>query len=416
MNKEFLDKILGSEFVCTCGKTHRVTPEVVEICRGAVNMLPKLLKDHGKTKPIMVCDENTYSAAGKAVEGLCEFYGVAVLSPEDLHANEKGVSDARSLIELGADVYVAVGSGTIHDITRFIAHEDGIPFISIPTAPSVDGFVSATSAMTWNGCKKSFSTCAPIAMLGDIDIVANAPMRLISSGVGDLLGKFTAIVDWKIANLLTGEYYCEYIVELEKNVLKNTIDNIDKLKKRDGDTIANLMYGLVLSGLAMEMAGVSRPASGGEHYISHLLEMKVLGDTNYGYHGEKVGVGLMIACDEYRKVAKRLESFESPRHYEFPEKLVIKMFGEMADTILAENREDTLDGVSIDVLKEKKNEILEAIYSLPTPEKIVEWLGACGAPTSLEEIKIPNDFRDDICFWSPFVRNKLTFMRLSKII
>ena len=197
-----------SEFAkpCPCGHTHEISVRGIYIEPGAIRRLPALLDQSGCQNPVILCDENTCKAAGRAVHDLLPGSGLIVLNPENLHANEHGVAMAEEQLDAlhTPDVLLAVGSGTIHDITRFIAHKRGLPFVSVPTAASVDGFVSTVAAMTWNGCKKTFPAVAPVLVVADSDIFSRAPHRLNASGFSDLLGKYTALADWKIAHAVTG--------------------------------------------------------------------------------------------------------------------------------------------------------------------------------------------------------------------
>ena len=260
---------------CSCGRKHEIVVDDIIIDSGAINQLPEILKRPAyadKKSLVMICDENTYEAAGKQVEALVPGLKKIVLNPDNLHANEHGVEAAKKgLDEIGdVDMMIAVGSGTVHDITRFHAYEMKIPFFSVPTAASVDGFVSTVAAMTWHGFKKSFTAVSPVVVIADTDIFKKAPLRLTASGVSDLLGKYTALADWKITHLLTGEYICKEICDMEYQALDSLISSLDGLKTGDTKAYEDLMYGLLLSGLAMQMTGNSRPASGAEHHMSHL--------------------------------------------------------------------------------------------------------------------------------------------------
>lgn len=209
---------------CSCGRKHEVIVDDIIIEQGAIEKLPEILaseKYQSFQKIVMICDENTYKAAGEKVETLIPGLEKVILEPENLHANEHGVEATKKGLDLigQPDLMIAVGSGTIHDITRYHAYNMKIPFFSVPTAASVDGFVSTVAAMTWHGFKKSFTAVSPIVVIADSDIFKKAPMRLTASGVADLLGKYTALADWKIAHVLTGEYICKEICDLENRAL-----------------------------------------------------------------------------------------------------------------------------------------------------------------------------------------------------
>ena len=177
-----------------------------------------------------------------------------------------------------ASVLIAFGSGTIHDLTRYTAFKLNIPFLSVPTAASVDGFASTVAAMTFKGFKVTIPAKAPLAIFADTAIISRAPRYLTAAGVGDLLAKFTALVDWKISHLLTGEYLCDKIVTITEEALQTLLNVIDDLALQKEEAFEPLMYGLILSGLGMQMIGNSRPASGAEHHLSHLWEMHVIND------------------------------------------------------------------------------------------------------------------------------------------
>ena len=343
MKKIDFEKLL-EEKRCECGRIHGSTVKKIIMKSGALNELCAVIDCIGKFKHIcMVCDENTYEVAGKKVESMISLAKSAVLDPHDLHANEKAVDMAQSKLPDEADLLLAVGSGTVHDITRYVAYCRGIQFISIPTAASVDGFVSSVAAMTWHGVKRTLTACAPVAMVADIDIIAEAPMRLTASGVGDMLGKYTSLLDWKIGNILTGEYICPYIIGLVEEAVKNVRGSLKKLCERDREATALLMYGLVLSGIAMQFSGNSRPASGAEHHISHFIEMTISAEKCSALHGEKVGVGLVLVSRLYHNFASISESLPVNQIHDYTcaeREFIKEKFGDLKEEIYKENEND----------------------------------------------------------------------------
>jgi len=368
----------------------------------------------------MICDENTYEAAGKQVEELIPGLKKIVLNPENLHANEHGVEAAKKGLDEvgGADLMIAVGSGTIHDITRYHAYEMKIPFFSVPTAASVDGFVSTVAAMTWHGFKKSFTAVSPVVVVADTDIFKKAPLRLTAPGVSDLLGKYTALADWNITHLLTGEYICDEICSMEYEALDRLKESLDGLTTGDADAYENLMYGLLLSGLAMQMTGNSRPASGAEHHMSHLWEMEVINDYIDFYHGEKVGVGLVLASKIYHKAAEKMETgdFKVKDAMPVEEELIRKNFSKpgMFEIIMEENTPNLLDEVDPAKLVEKNEEIISIIREIPTAEELVEMIEKVKGVKSLEDLGFDESYQAKTANLSPYVRARITFMRLLK--
>ena len=399
---------------CSCGRKHEIVVDDIIIDSGAINQLPEILKRPAyadKKSLVMICDENTYEAAGKQVEALVPGLKKIVLNPDNLHANEHGVEAAKKgLDEIGdVDMMIAVGSGTVHDITRFHAYEMKIPFFSVPTAASVDGFVSTVAAMTWHGFKKSFT---------DTDIFKKAPLRLTASGVSDLLGKYTALADWKITHLLTGEYICKEICDMEYQALDSLISSLDGLKTGDTKAYEDLMYGLLLSGLAMQMTGHSRPASGAEHHMAHFWEMAVINDEIDAYHGEKVGVGLIQVSDIYHEAVKYLKegNFKVKDHVDIETDLIEKTFTnkELCESIKKTNDPNLLDLIDPKVLREKTEEIIRIIEEIPKADEIVAMLEKVHGVKSLEDIGFTPDMKEKTARVAPYIRDRITFMRILK--
>ena len=149
----------------------------------------------------------------------------------------------------------------------------------------MDGFASDTAPIIENGFKLTRQAKQPIAIIGDTKILAAAPAELKAAGFGDMIGKFTALTDWKISNILTGEYFCDKIAELTLEGLKKVTEQADRIASNDEKAAASVMEGLVLSGLAMKLAGSSRPASGAEHVLS-ILECKARGGSVAEFHAK----------------------------------------------------------------------------------------------------------------------------------
>lgn len=416
-------KIDVAEFArpCPCGHEHSIVVEDIFIESGAIQRLPGLIAGKGFLHPAVICDENTYRVAGEAVLELLPESGLVVLDPENLHANEHAVAMVEEKLQAvgTADVLLAVGSGTVHDATRFVAHKKGIPFISVPTAASVDGFVSTVAAMTWHGCKQTFPAVAPIFVVADSDIFAKAPVRLNASGVSDLLGKYTALADWKISHVVTGEFICDRVCQLEEEALKKVCACLPEIREGKKEACEELMYALLLSGIAMQMVGNSRPASGAEHHMSHTWEMEIInGHVDY-YHGEKVSVGLVLSAGIYHKAACKLRKGEySIKPHMDVEIDFLKEHVKNPDILaelIKENTPNPLDKVDSSVLAEKIPEILRIIDEIPSAEELVALIDQVGGVKSLSDIGLSDSMLGITARISPYVRNRLTFMRMLKL-
>lgn len=410
-----IDRLNGP---CPCGESHTVSLRDVVLERGALERLPGLLAQPAYESwhtLAAVCDENTFEAAGRRVCALLPAARPVVLPAANLHADEHGVSLLLEALPARCDAMLAVGSGTIHDITRFVGKEKGLPFLSVPTAASVDGFVSSVAAMTWGGYKRTFPSVPPVAVAADTSVIAAAPARLTRSGFGDLLGKYIALADWKIAHCVTGEPFCERICALEEQALEEAVRLAGS--SMDERFCEQLMAGLLLSGIAMQMMGNSRPASGAEHHCSHLWEMEVISPHLDALHGEKVGVGTLLAARAYHGAERRLRegSFAVPP-YEGPEwEDLRRAAGERRlESFLEENTPDPLASVPENTLRERAGEMAALLREIPSEERLEGLLASVGAKRSLGDIGLNEALREPTLRFAPYVRRRLTFLRLMK--
>jgi len=402
---------------CSCGQDHTITVHDIYIEPNASQYIEKLLQDY--LHPVFICDSNTKKAAANKLKGQFEQHHVIEITGHDIHADNVYVELVNQQLPAEADIVIAVGAGTIHDLTRYVANERGLPFISIPTAASVDGFVSTVSAMTWNGMKTTLPGTSPLVVLADTDIFANAPYRLTASGISDLMAKYTALVDWKISHIITGEYFCPVIYELELEALREVDVILHELRNGNPESAEKLMYALLLSGLAMQMIGNSRPASGAEHHISHLWEMSILNPPLDALHGEKVSVGLLLVLEKYEEIRQAIEQKDC-RVIEATE-LELELLQEhiknqqLYEEIIKENGESLLRSIDLARLEQKLPAIAEELRKLPTHAEMNAKLETAGCITTMEQLQLP-DVKALTLAISPYVRRRLTLMRLSKLL
>ncbi|WP_308635507.1 sn-glycerol-1-phosphate dehydrogenase [Paenibacillus silvisoli] len=276
---------------------------------GALRALAPYLQEKGYGEVVLVVDANTWEAAGKQLAANLEAAGAAfrvcTLAPNsqgDVIADERTIVQLMLEAPLYVQALVAVGSGTIHDIVRFVCCQTGRDFISVPTAASVDGFTSVGAPIIVNGVKVTVPAIAPCAIFADLDVLAAAPQRLTAAGFADMLGKFTSLADWRFSNELAGEPFCPLAYELTEQALASCIEAVDEISRGSHAGVAILMEALLLSGWSMLLVGHSRPASGGEHHLSHHFEMAYLKEGRRQLlHGAKVGVASVLLAGLYRE-------------------------------------------------------------------------------------------------------------------
>lgn len=292
---------------CDCGKAHPVRTKQVLIGNGALAEAGNAARAAGLAgKALVVADPNTWAAAGEGTVRALESAGFAadvfVLPPRELHTDETTVGSILMALAADTSVLVAVGSGTINDSCRFVAKKTGLPYIVVGTAPSMDGYASDVSPVTRGGFKMTFPGVAPLAIIGDTAVLAAAPMNMLAAGFGDVFGKVTARLDWLMAHRLLGEYRCEQVAQVMARAVDACMTAAPGLAARDGAAVEGLMKGLVLAGLAMQMVGDSRPASGCEHHVAHFLEMRDMARGRHGtLHGDKVGMAELMMLRLYEK-------------------------------------------------------------------------------------------------------------------
>lgn len=403
---------------CACGREHTMETRAAVIEPGCLFEFEKYMAEFGVTgKRCALYGENSYAATAdrhpRAEQQI-------VLDPTGLHANEISTAEVLAKLEGDVEVIVAVGSGTIHDIARFCAHERGIRFVSCPTGASVDGFCSTVAAMTWYGFKKTLPAVAPEIVLADTEIIKSAPMELVRSGVGDIMAKYTALADWKMAHILTNELLCEKIYSIMQDAADTVMQSVPGIVRGEESAYADVTYALIMSGIAMQMMGNSRPASGAEHHISHMIEMEpeAFPVKFPAMHGEKTGVGSLIAVREYKRLAKIEDITPYITDYApIPEEHFRKFFGErLADSLMKENENDCLAKVSREKLSASWGELRRIIDELPTEEYLYGLLEMLDAKRDLASIGVEESELSVLLKNSPLVRNRLTLMRTRRMM
>lgn len=399
---------------CTCGREHKMTTDFCIIDSGCLANADEYIEKCGlKGFSVAIYDINTYNAT-KGVRPAAD--KEIILLPENLHADNHGVAMALEQIPENCDYMLAVGSGTIHDITRYCAYKKGIPFVSCPTAASVDGFCSSVAAMTWDGFKKTFEAVAPKIVIADLGIISKAPMFLTKSGFGDMIGKFIALADWKIAHTLTNEYFCATIHDITMDATKAVTESARAIKVGDITAYEKLTYGLLMSGLAMQMLGNSRCASGAEHHISHLIEMQPegLAVKSDALHGEKVGVGTLITSEQYHRI-KLDKNFEWTDYREAGVDYIKDFFGKkLSNAIIEENSKDCATGIKARTITDNRNAICDIINIIPTYDELIKHYEILGAKSKLTDIGVSQEKFDTLMEYAPLVRNRLTLLRLCR--
>lgn len=414
---------------CSCGKAHLSNVKNIIIGKGAIEKLPEEIKKEGARKVFLVADKNTYKAAGEKAESIIKNAGLECLkyifNEDRLEPDENAVGSVVMHFDKTCDCIVAVGSGVINDISKILANVTKLPYIIVATAPSMDGYASESSSVSRDGLKISLpSKCADV-IIGDTDILKNAPLHMLKSGLGDMLAKYISICEWKIAHLLIGEYYCEEVADLIRQALKKCTDNAEGLLKRDEKAVEAVFEGLVIGGLAMAYAGLSRPASGVEHYLSHIWDMRGLEfNLPIELHGIQCAYGTYVASALYEKIKKTTPDREKALGYVKSFDLakwndeLCNFLGKGADTMIAqEEKEGKYDlekhAKRLDKIIDNWDTILQIIEKeIPDSKFIEELFAKIGLPTKSAEIGVDEKILPMTFKATKDIRDKYVLSRL----
>lgn len=409
---------------CACGHHHACALQYLNIARGALTSVPDMLSALGSKRPFVLCDRNTYAAAGERVCALLSDAGIAhtlyVLSGEErISPAEWEVGSAVMHYDPRCDLILAVGSGVLNDIGKVMAHAIGTRSAVVGTAPSMDGYASNSSSMEVDHVKVSLYNHAPAGILLDTDVLAQAPMRMLWAGLGDMVAKYVALCEWRISNLVTGEFYCENIAALMRAAVRRVADAAPGIPSRDPDAVGAIAEGLVIAGIAMAYAGISRPASGLEHYFSHMWEMMALErGSRYDLHGIQVGVGTLLTLKLYEKIRtirpdtararQHMASFD-PAAWEAQ---VRRIFGKTADEILkieAQTRKNdpARHAARLDNILAHWDDILRIIdEELPPLDALRSLMASTGMPLTPGDIGVSIQDTVDAFLGSRDIRDK----------
>ncbi len=398
--------------------------------------LPQLLEyihAHELRRFCLVADYNTYPAQGERLAAALEADGCDV--KRVIFEGPEVVADAnhilRLLVECNGEpcVYLAVGGGTITDITRFVSHRTRNSFIVVPTAPSVDGFTSIGAPLVVDGVKRTILSQPPRALFADLDVLRAAPRRLIAAGYGDMIGKLLSGADWLLGHLLWGEPYSDEIATRLRRVADESAGYAGQVGNGEEAGICSLMNGLVESGFCMLDFGNSNPASGAEHHMSHFWELWLLRHGRPAiYHGSKVGIASVMTARLYREVAalgregaeRRLRS-ANPRPTAAQCEELAHAFGPIASQILeanapfAEMSDQRLASLKLRIV-DRWDDIEAIAAGLPSPEHIAELLRMAGGVVEPAEVGLGEEEVRLAASYGHYLRERFTIAKLANLL
>lgn len=393
---------------CDCPCEHSLPNQDIYVGRNLIPRLPGYIKKRGLgTHCVVVCDENTYRVAGEKVYNALKDAGFdAILlkfeREEELVPDQRTIGELLLTIQPETEFLVAVGSGSITDTCRVNAMRCHLPFVSVGTAASMDGYTSVVAPLILNGVKIHRAGPCPEIILCDLDVLATAPVKMVRSGVGDVLGKYIAIADWQIGNIINDEPYCHTCGEIVLEAVDKLLANIPDILNRTEKGMKVLIEGLLLAGITIMIVGHTRAVASVEHNIGHFIEMKTL--EKFGKtpsHGTTVGVATLLVYPFFKKFAQddisaidvsSLKPMDPAARREF----MLNSYGKVAaESIMEENPGDFLTEEELhrraQRAKDRFDDIKKVIDAMPAYEAVVKAMTELGAPMTMAEIGVDKE-------------------------
>ncbi len=412
--------------------TPQSDPRIV-IARDAVAQLVMFCAGMSGARFTVVSDTNTHRVLGARIEHALSAAGLPVIGIV-LHGAEV-IADERYLMRTlvqappEPQVFIAAGSGTITDIARYVSFRTGNPFISAPSAASVDGFVSLAAPLVIGGVKDTYTAQGPLAVFADLTTLAEAPRALTAAGFGDLIGKTTSLADWRLGHLLWNEPYDSAIEDRTRRAMNRCIDAAQDIASGSEDGIRLLLEGLIASGLCMRDFGDSRSASGAEHHLSHFWEMQLLKEGRPAiFHGAKVGVASALIARLYDQVRRLSQdgvrdlvqraSAPDPAH---DRDEIRQVYGEGATQI------ERIQAPFLSLTAAQHNQLrqrvverwadIQAIAHTVLPaETITSLLATVGGPTGWQSLGLERRMVEPGLLYGHYLRNRFTVLKLFRLL
>ena len=305
-----------------------VFPRDIIVGHNAIEKIPDLCERLFEGKALVVEGKKTRKIAGEKVKNLLKGAKFDVSEITVTSSSNREVRKVQRFIEKeGINFVVGVGGGKIIDVSKLSSSRCGVPFLSVPTAGSHDGIASPMASIKDKNSPTSKKAISPMAIVADTTIIKKAPYRMLASGCADVISNLSALKDWELAHRLKNEEFSSYAASLSRTSAKLIMENADLIKTYTEEGVWLAVKGMIVSGVAMSVAGSSRPASGAEHMFSHALDMLAPGKA---LHGEQCGVGaimmLYLHGEDWKEVRDILKEIGAPTNHKelgVPKKKII---------------------------------------------------------------------------------------------
>jgi glycerol-1-phosphate dehydrogenase [NAD(P)+] len=384
---------------CTCGQPHP-SPRVTQYAgEDACRVLAEDCREIYQGQPVLLlCDPDTHAVLGNALQQQLESENIRLIPYLlGLHpvADEATVNKIRAVSKEMA-LLIAVGSGAICDLGKYSAAQDGVDFWCVPTAPSMNGYTSSIAAIKIKGVKRTLPATPPQRIYAVPTVIQQAPLKLRQAGFCDVLAKVVSDVDWQCESLLFNGSYCGLPAAMMAEVEHRYCEHPEEIGRGDAQAVMGLFHGLLLSGVAMSLSGSSAPASGGEHLVSHFLDMRepITGRLPER-HGLQVGVGIILSTACYSRLAQLDTSALTPQAEEAFATTAARIpdiWGELADEVFKQfdKKRDALLHFDT-LLPQHWDQLLKLFRQVSPPDYFVDLFRRTGAPFSLEAFRLTEE-------------------------
>ncbi len=406
---------------CTCGGDHPAPEVTLYSGEDAAQMMAEECRAvYGDRPVLLLFDPETYAVAGADLEQrlLSEKVNLTTHQFDSNPVATAALIDTVRDLDHGMALIISVGSGTINDLGKYSASEDQIDFWCLPTAPSMNGYTSGIAAIKVKGVKRTLPAAPPKRIYARPEVIQNAPLKLRQAGFCDVLAKVVSDIDWQCESLLFSGSYCGLPAAMMTTVEKSYSEHGLEIGRGDESAVMGLFHGLLISGVAMSLAGSSAPASGGEHLVSHFWDMREpLTGREPELHGLQVGVGIILSTACYCRLRElaaedlphRGEELFAATAAEIP-----AIWGPYADEVAKQfqGKRDALIQFNT-LLPQKWNELQTLFQQVQSPEYFAELFARTGAPFNLEAFRLTKEEFMLAALNSRAIRERITVLDLA---
>lgn len=414
---------LGSSFDCRCGRAHQVP--VRRLCyndsalESAAEIFIDILPEYQPRYTVVVADVRTFQICGQRIAELLNCKSIIIPDSSDTGpvCDDSTCNWLKQQIsKIEPQAVFAVGSGTINDLCKWACFELNLPYAVAATAASMNGYAAANVAAKIKGVKVVQRAAPPAAVLAESAVIEQAPAEMTSAGFADTIAKHLSKVDWLLNNFLFDEYYCSYCADILGGIEGSYIERPEKLRDRDSKTIRGLFEALFLTGIAMTMVGTSAPASGGEHLLSHVLDMTAdINNQGHRLHGLQVGLGTIISAAIY----ERILTIKSPAIHRMPDSIDTIYWQKegLIEAVKAQytSKQDSVKTAAAAIAQKKIwEQLMDTLRPVVLPpKKIKDLLSKAGAAGGIEQLGMSRKRIEQALLHTHEIRSRFTVIDLA---